>query len=118
MKEYESIVRRESGIAEAVISTNRFILHQDVKTTRREIMDRLLKEKFAEMSRKFTLRVNGEDIAIRDLAKPVLYAVDQANTYITHALSTNPYASIAWAGVSLILPVSDVLSPPRSHRKF
>lgn len=36
--------------------------------------------------------------------EPVLGVINRANTFITTALSANPPASIAWAGVSLLLP--------------
>jgi hypothetical protein len=55
------------------------------------------------------LRFNGIDIAFEELAKPVLAIVNWADKYVTGALSANPYASIAWAGVGLILPVSDTI---------
>ena len=53
---------------------------------------------------------------------PVVGTIRWANDYISNALSANPYASLAWAGVSLLLPVSSFdlevfirSVPPLSH---
>lgn len=105
MKDYESVLSIDVGTAFGLASD--IFLPNSVKTTRKDQMERVLKKKVAMMKdNELRLRFNGKDIPFRDLAKPVLDIVNSANSYITNALSTNPYASIAWAGVGLILPVS------------
>lgn len=46
------------------------------------------------------------EVEVKDIVEPVLKVVDKANDFITNALDGSPQASIAWAGVSLLLPVS------------
>lgn len=77
------------------------------KISMRERMDIILRRKMDEINRDtWKLRFGSSEVQVKDLAQPVLGVVNWANDYVTSALSTNPYASIAWAGVSLILPVS------------
>ncbi|KAF8858160.1 hypothetical protein BDZ45DRAFT_802669 [Acephala macrosclerotiorum] len=114
---YESLRTKEEKLVkdyEAILSTNietAFGLTSDIlspraRVTRRDQMERILKRKLAEMKEnEWRLRFNGLDIAFKDLAEPVLGIVSAADQYVTNALSANPYASIAWAGVSLILPI-------------
>jgi hypothetical protein len=42
---------------------------------------------------------------LRDLAGTVVNIIKDAENFVDGAVSANPYASIAWAGVSLLLPV-------------
>ncbi len=77
------------------------------KANRRELVDALLKRKIEEVQRdawklKFS---TSSEVPVKDLAQPVLSMVGWANDYITEAASGNAYASIAWFGVSLLLPV-------------
>lgn len=41
--------------------------------------------------------------------QPILGAVSLVNEYVTDAMSVNPYASLAWAGISLLLPVGRIV---------
>lgn len=84
------------------------------------------------------LKFGGKDIPVKDLAQPAVAVIKYrvscsslhsfffrlflktntrtnwplycswANDYISTALASNPYASIAWSGVSLLLPVGDL----------
>ncbi|KUJ08499.1 uncharacterized protein LY89DRAFT_741860 [Mollisia scopiformis] len=104
IKEYERILSVELSTVFGLIAD--MSSPHSVKSTRKDQMERILSKKIAEMkNNEFKLKFNGMDIAVRDLAKPVLDIVNSANNYITNAASANPYASIAWAGVGLILPL-------------
>ncbi len=48
---------------------------------------------------------SSSEVPVKDLAEPVLSIVGWANDYISEAASGNAYASMAWFGVSLLLPV-------------
>lgn len=105
MKEYECILFGDAGTSLGLVGN--MLLLKSAKTKRKDQMEGILKKKVAEMKEnEFKLRFNGKDIPLKDLAKPVLDIVNLADKYITDALSANPYASLAWAGVSLVLPVS------------
>jgi hypothetical protein len=78
-----------------------------LKVGTRERMETILRRKMDEVNRDaWKLKFGSSEVQVKDLVQPVLGVVDWANDYITGAVSANPYASTAWAGVSLILPVS------------
>jgi hypothetical protein len=77
------------------------------ETRIKDKMARVWKEKMEEIQKTtWKLKFGSHEAAVKDLAKPVISTVKWADEYVSSALSTNPYASIAWAGVSLLLPVS------------
>jgi N-terminal domain of NWD NACHT-NTPase len=77
------------------------------KSGRRGQMEAILKAKIAEINRNsWKLKFSGKEVPVKDLMEPVAGVIGWANEYINSALSANPYASIAWSGVSLLLPVS------------
>lgn len=83
------------------------ILPWGVKENVREQMDVILRNKMDEVTQNaWKLKFGGAEIQMRDLLPPILAIVSHANDYIATSLNTNMYASIAWAGVSLLLPVS------------
>lgn len=69
-------------------------------------MEILLKRKIEEDERrKWTVRLGDDSIAIRDIAEPIVGIIEWAQDYVSSALESSPYGSIAWAGVCLLLPV-------------
>ncbi|KAL6821730.1 hypothetical protein J3E69DRAFT_356882 [Trichoderma sp. SZMC 28015] len=82
------------------------ILPLGVKENVREQMDVILRKKMDEVTQNaWKLKFGGAEIQMRDLLPPILAIVSHANDYIATSLNTNMYASIAWAGVSLLLPL-------------
>jgi hypothetical protein len=75
--------------------------------SRREQMAGILQRKMDEINREtWKLRFgNAGEVAVKDLAEPVLGVISRANEYIAGALASNPYASMAWTGIALLLPV-------------
>jgi hypothetical protein len=73
----------------------------------RHHMETILRRKMDEVNRDaWKLKFGStSEVQVKDLVQPVLDVVAWANKFITGALSTNPSASMAWAGVSLILPL-------------
>lgn len=51
------------------------------------------------------LRFGNFEVEAQEVVKSVLAVVDWSKGYVSKALSSNPTASIAWGGVSLLLPV-------------
>ncbi len=73
---------------------------------RRVLMDTLLRSKIEEVQRDaWKLKFGGAEVPVKDLVEPVLRVVSWANEYITDAASGSLYTSVAWFGVSLLLPV-------------
>jgi hypothetical protein len=88
------------------------------KLERKTQMAALLARKVEEVKKNtWRLKFGGHDVPLKDLAESVLGIVQWADDYISGALSANPYALIAWGGVSLLLPVSTyILTPYRTKR--
>lgn len=74
------------------------------KADQRDEMNAILKTKMDEINK----NVSSPTFVARagEFAQLFLKVVVSAKDYIGEAASTSPYTSIAWAGVSLILPVS------------
>ncbi|KAK3380662.1 ankyrin repeat-containing domain protein [Lasiosphaeria ovina] len=88
-----------------------------MKAGSREQMEAILKSKIDEVNRDaWKLEFGSHEFLVRDMAKPVLGIISAANVYITDALSVNPYASIAWAGISLFLPL--LLNPSEEGERL
>ncbi|KAL8285848.1 hypothetical protein RB597_002768 [Gaeumannomyces tritici] len=76
------------------------------KANRRDRMAAILKYKMDEVNRDvWKLKFGSSEVQVKEVVGPVLSIVNSANEYITDATSSNPYLSIAWAGVSLLLPL-------------
>ncbi|PHH89641.1 hypothetical protein CDD83_5625 [Cordyceps sp. RAO-2017] len=70
-------------------------------------MNAILRSKMDEVNRDaWKVKFGSSEIQVKDLAEPILGVVKRANDYIKGALNENPYGSIAWAGVSLLLPLA------------
>ncbi|KAK1723159.1 ankyrin repeat-containing domain protein [Colletotrichum acutatum] len=66
----------------------------------------ILKHKMDQVNREsWQLKFGSSEVEVQDVVKPVLAVVDWANDFVAKALVSNPYASIAWSGVSLLLPL-------------
>lgn len=74
---------------------------------RKDWLEAVLKHKMEQVSREvWKWEFGSTEVSVQDVVKPVLAAVNWANGFIAEGLSSSPYASIAWSGVSLLLPVS------------
>jgi hypothetical protein len=77
------------------------------KLHRAQIMKALLEERIEELkSERWKIKFGENQFAVRDMVDPVVGFIDWAKDFIGTAADTSPYSSIAWAGVSLLLPVS------------
>ena len=52
-----------------------------------------------------TINVYGKSISLREQADNVLKLVVWSDEVVKQALSAQPYAALAWSGVSILLPV-------------
>lgn len=74
---------------------------------RRKLMQAVIKEKQEEIEEKtIKFPILGRKVTLKDMAAPAVSVIKWADKYISAAVSANPMASAAWAGVSLLLPVS------------
>lgn len=105
IRDYEAKVRENLGTGWSPTAGS--------QTGMRDRMNTILRQKMEEVNRNtWKIRFGSSELQIQDLAKPILGIVNWTNEYITGVLRPNPYASMAWAGVSLLLPVSRLLDIP------
>ncbi|GAW17393.1 hypothetical protein ANO14919_068500 [Xylariales sp. No.14919] len=72
----------------------------------RDRMNAILQCKMDEVNRDiWKLKFGSSHLQVRELAQLILGVVNRANNFITASLSANPSASLAWAGVSVLLPL-------------
>ena len=80
------------------------------KLQRQQQMEALLRKKIEEdKERNWSIPFGNDRIAVRDLAEPVVGIIDWVQGFVADALKSSPYGSIAWAGVCLLLPVSNLI---------
>ena len=57
-------------------------------------------------SEQFRLSFNGKDVIVGELARKVVGVVLSVKDVVSSAISADPHAALAWAGVMVALPVS------------
>ncbi|KAI1428724.1 ankyrin repeat-containing domain protein [Xylaria sp. FL1777] len=76
------------------------------KVSIRDRMEAILQRKMDEVNRDiWKLKFGSSDVQVRELVQPILSVVNQTNNFINAAVSANPYASLAWTGISILLPL-------------
>lgn len=61
-------------------------------------------------SEQFRLSFNGKDIIVGEMARKVVGVVLSVKDVVSSAISADPHAALAWAGVMVALPVSTSIS--------
>ena len=79
----------------------------DDRFSPREIVEVVKARRVDLDAKELTFSLRGESIAIREQGEKIVKFVLWFNSTISSALASQPYASLAWSGVSIILPVSD-----------
>lgn len=89
----------------------------NLKHNRRDWMQAILQNKMEEVNKnKSKLELGNYKGQSKNVIRLVLKVANSANDFIGSAASTNPYTSIAWTGVSFLLPVSQVaISKPAEY---
>ncbi|KAF4333399.1 ankyrin repeat [Fusarium beomiforme] len=97
METFEDQIRRNlPNIADTISS------HANTK----DWMGAIVQKQMDEVKRAtLKLRFGNFEVEAQDVVKSVLAVVDWSKDYVTKALSANPTASIAWGGVTLLLPL-------------
>lgn len=74
---------------------------------RQKRLQNIVEQKLQALQRshlKFT--VSGVEVDVREQVRKVVHAILCAKDFIGVAISAEPHASLAWAGVLIILPVT------------
>ena len=70
------------------------------------LIETLVKQKLNEReAERLVFQVGKMDIKIRAIGEKIIKTILWANTFIGAALSSQPYAWLAWSGVSILLPL-------------
>jgi hypothetical protein len=87
------------------------------KLQRAQEMRGLLENRIKELEQgQWKVGFGENQFTVKEFIKPVVGFIDQSKDYIATAAEASPYASLAWAGVSLLLPVSS--SSVARHKDF
>ncbi|KAL7904284.1 ankyrin repeat-containing domain protein [Trichoderma velutinum] len=72
----------------------------------RDRMQTILEHKMNEVNANvWKLKFRSSEVDVRDLVQPILGTVNLVNEYVTDAVSLNSVTSLAWVGISLLLPL-------------
>lgn len=97
----------EAKIQEDLAAGFSLILASNINA--RERMEIVLKNKMAKVKRDaWRLQFGDSEIQTSALLPIFASIASKANEYISTALTANPPASLAWGGISVLLPVSCV----------
>ena len=69
----------------------------------RAVVERKLQDHEAK---KLVLHIRGKPIKVREQGEKVIKFILWSNGFVSAAVSAQPYAALAWSGISLLLPVS------------
>ncbi|RFU78126.1 hypothetical protein TARUN_4117 [Trichoderma arundinaceum] len=72
----------------------------------RKRMEAILEKQMHQVDRDtWKLKFLSSESQVNDQVKPILGIVSQVHDYVANTASPSPYASLAWAGISLLLPL-------------
>jgi hypothetical protein len=87
------------GIGTALTDTTTFV-YSDIKGPAHKALEEI------NEARNSKDKLDGTSVTIRKYFEQTIKIVIASKDFISSAVSANPYAALAWTGVSLLLPVS------------
>ncbi|KAK3395214.1 hypothetical protein B0H63DRAFT_427281 [Podospora didyma] len=100
---------------QALTKSTPFMQLSRERDKRREQLEKLVEKKTREVEEgTWKIGFKGREFAVKDLVKPVVSIIEWGKDYGGEAVQVSPPASIAWAGVCLLLPL---LLNPGHHEK-
>lgn len=79
-----------------------------------ELIESIIKPKLDDRdAKRLVVRLGREPIKVREQGEKVIKFILWSSTFISTAISAQPFAALAWSGVSILLPVS--LAMIKSH---
>ena len=71
-----------------------------------ELIDTVVKKKLEDREkRQLLIHLHEKPIKVREQGEKVIRFILWSNDFISTALSAQPYAALAWSGVSILFPV-------------
>lgn len=75
-----------------------------------DLIDSIIKSKLEDHeAKRLVVRLGKEPIKVREQGEKIIRFIISSNTFISTAIDAQPFAALAWSGVSIILTVSWVL---------
>ena len=75
-----------------------------------EVIEAFVRSKLQEReASQLIIKIGQQTVKVREQAEKVLKFILWSNNTVAQALSTQPYAALAWSGVSVLLPVGKFL---------
>lgn len=75
-----------------------------------EIIEAIVKPKLEDReANRLVLRLGREPVKVREQGEKIIKFILWSNNFISAAISAQPYAALAWSGVSILLPVSCIM---------
>lgn len=102
MGDYERHIASLEGVA---VATNGFSDPHDVEVQVKQLLE--LRQK-----KKIKVSISGHDIIMREQIEKLAKFLIWSDSIVKEAVSAQPYAALAWSGVSLFLPVSKCKQHP------
>lgn len=79
-----------------------------------ELIEAVIKSKLEDReASQLVIRLGREPIKVREQGEKVIKFMLWSNSFISAAVSVQPYAALAWSGVSILLPVRCALIQSR-----
>ena len=101
---YAALKREESSIIQDFENALGF----DTISTRstRRLGDILRQRVLAQDAKQLVITIMGKPVKVREIGEKIIAFVESTQDLVSTATSNEPHAALAWATVSLILPVS------------
>jgi hypothetical protein len=78
---------------------------------REEQLQQLVNRKLEDMQNsRLKITVAGKEVVVQEMVSKIVCVVISAKSFISSAVSAEPHAALAWAGVLAVLPVSIYLN--------
>jgi hypothetical protein len=102
MKAYEEHLATHPAIQKhhAIPSSGLLSNAETVKSIVQQLQD-------DQKNKQWRIRFGSKDIAIRDQVETLAKFLLWSDKFVSAAVSSQPYAALAWTGVTLLLPVSE-----------
>lgn len=86
-------------------------ISNDEVMDREEQLQQLVNRKLEDMQvSRLKITVGGKEVVVQELVGKIASAIISAKSFISSAVSAEPHAALAWAGVLVVLPVSICLN--------
>jgi hypothetical protein len=74
---------------------------------REEELQKLVDRKLQDMQNsRLKITVSGKEVVVKEKVSKIVHGILSAKRFIGSAVSAEPHAALAWAGVLIVLPVS------------